>query len=104
MAEVPETGNIELDLDFTIADLTNGEKRIVSQETGCSIQALMLAISQADGMINVVGFDIADLEYAFGKIALRRKYGVGADTPVNADRVVLITSSDANPTVPSTDG
>ena len=94
-------GNIELPLDFTIEDLSNGEKRIVSQESGIPIQSIYLAMQKADSIAEVTDFDMADLEYAFGRIALRRKYGRDADVPENADRVVLdntaTTAADPTP-------
>lgn len=98
MQQPPDTGDIELVLDFDLASLNNGEKRIVSSETGIPIQGLVRSMQAAGGeMINVEDFDTADLEYAFGRIALRRKYGVEADTPANADRVSL-SAAPADPT------
>lgn len=96
---VPETGNIDIVVDFTLDQLNNGEKRIVSQELGVSIQELVRSISAADGQAaNADGFDIVDLEYAFGRIGLRRKYGVEADVPANADRVTLTMAVGVDPT------
>lgn len=81
--------HLELPLDFKLEDLSNGEKRIVSQEAGIPIQSIYMAMQKAESIAEVADFDMADLEYAFGRIALRRRYGREADTPENADRVVL---------------
>ena len=96
---VPETGDIDIIVDFTLQDLNNGEKRIVSQETGVSMQQLFRAIQAAEGkMADADGFDVADIEYALGRIGLRRTYGVEADTPSNADRVTLTMAVGVDPT------
>ena len=99
MAEVPETGDIDITVDWTLQDLNNGEKRIVSQETGVSLQELFRAIQAAQGSVAAAeGFDVVDLEYAFGRIGLRRTYGTAADVPANADRVSLTMASGVDPT------
>ncbi|MGB0890573.1 MAG: hypothetical protein ACPGWS_09845 [Solirubrobacterales bacterium] len=106
---VPATGDLELTVDFDLMSMNNGEKRIVSKETGLSLQALVGEMQSAgerakktataenpdagkeDALLGIDAFDMNDLNYAYGRIALRRMYGVEADTPANADRVVLIT-------------
>lgn len=112
---VPD-GDIAITIDFDMTTMNNGEKRILSKETGLSMQALVGAMQsadeaakkkatkdnpkagQADAMMAIDEFNMVDFDYAYGRIALRRKYGVEADTPANADRVVFVASAEADPT------
>ncbi len=96
---VPAEGNIDLELVLDWAKLNNGEKRILTQETGLSASAMIHAVNTAGGdLTKVTDFDVFDLEYAFGRIALRRVHGPDADTPANADRVVCTISGAVDPT------
>ena len=113
---VPPQGDLEITIDFDLTTMNNGEKRIVSKETGLSLQALVGAMQsaaetakakateddptggQSDAMLAIDEFDLNDLNYAYGRIGLRRKYGADADTPENADRVTLATAAETDPT------
>ncbi len=92
--QIPATGNIAVDTP-SFADMNMGERRILSQETGVDFQTLIRLMEAADNkIIDVDGVDVTDLMYAFGRIGLRRAFGVDADRPENADRVVFAASSE----------
>ena len=110
---IPAEGPIELELTLDLDKMTNGEKRILSQETGLKSHVLaadlkmLQAAQKADGAVDTSGVELdpIDFEYALGRIGLRRTFGPEADTPANADRVVFVaTPAGADPTSPATAG
>lgn len=93
-----------------IDNLTNGELRILTRETGAALRQIQTLgrligaladttdpdeIADLEHQIVATGVDEADLVYGLGRVALRRT-GI-EDTPENADRVVLISANGDTP-------
>ena len=85
-----------------MADLNNGEKRVLSQECKMPFQRLIVKFQHifeaseseeegaAERAMEETDVDIADFEYGLGRIALRR-ISMAADVPANAERVLFVT-------------